>query len=529
MSNYFKINLSLKFIIFLIFILGLYNALNLGASWDEPFHHILGIERLFYFLSLGKFKNDTSVDSQFYPGFYDLLSSSIYFLIEKINFDFAKNYLFEIKHLINFVFSVISVIGLYKVLKLYSKNKNFSLLVCLITLLNPFFFGHLSFNPKDIIIFFSLIWFIYFFSIYILYNNSFKYLILFSFFLGFGCGTRLSFLILPLPIIVIGIIFYCKKFELSFISFIKNNTFRILISWSIILFFTIIAWRHLHNFNFDIIKVMFLNSIKWPGGPRLGLINGIFYETFNTPKAYFLFFLIYKMPIYQSILFFCSIFIVFLKKNFFRKKIKNFEVIINFNLFFLFYIIFLSLILNVKIYDGIRLFLFLIPFFSIISTFFIFYLIFNFKKKINQLFAVIIFIFFVTYFVKFISLNPYQYTYLNLNPTINKDGFENDYWNVSFKELIEKIPEKIYGKKASDYNFFICGGDHKVAYYYLSKKFKKKINLTNYKNADLVIMTNRASFNVNDKRTCFQKYSGNELFFVERNNTKLSKLIKIIR
>lgn len=528
MFNYYKISFSLKFIIFLIFLLGFYNAINLGASWDEPFHHILGMERLNYLLSFGKFKNDTSSVSQFYPGFYDTFSALIYFLIEKINFDFAQNYLFEIKHLINFSFSTTSVIGLYKVLKLYSKNKNFSLLVCLITFLNPFFFGHLSFNPKDMIIFFSLIWFIYFFSIYILYKNTLKYLILFSFFFGFGCGIRLSFLILPLPIIFIGIVYYCKKFNLSFVCFLKNNTFRILISISIIFFFTLIAWSHLHNFNFDVIKNIFLNSIKWSAGPKLGLINGTIYETFNTPKTYFISFLMYKMPIYQSIIFFCSIFIIFLKRNFFKKKIKNFVVISNFSVFFLFYIIFLVLILNVKIYDGIRLFLFLIPFFSIISAFFIYYIIFNFNKNINKLYAGIIFIFFILFFIKFISLNPYQYSYLNLNPTIDTKGFENDYWNASFKELIQKIPDKINGTKTSDFNFFICGGDKRVAYYYLFKKFNK-INITNFESADLAIMTNRTSFNLNDRKTCFQKYLGDELVIVQRNNMQLSKLIKIIK
>ena len=139
-----QVNIFLKISIFFILLLGFYNALILGASWDEPFHHILGIERLAYLLSFGNLKNYSFGVSQYYPGFYDTFAASIYFFIEKINFNFAVNYLVQIKHITNFLFSTISVFGLYKVLKLFSKNKNFSLLVCFITLLNPFFFGHLG-------------------------------------------------------------------------------------------------------------------------------------------------------------------------------------------------------------------------------------------------------------------------------------------------------------------------------------------------------------------------------------------------
>ena len=43
---------------------------------------------------------------------------------------------------------------------------------------------------------------------------------------------------------------------------------------------------------------------------------------------------------------------------------------------------------------------------------------------------------------RFISLTPYQYSYVNFTyfkfkDTANK--FEHDYWGTSFKELVEKI------------------------------------------------------------------------------------------
>ena len=50
---------------------------------------------------------------------------------------------------------------------------------------------------------------------------------------------------------------------------------------------------------------------------------------------------------------------------------------------------------------------------------------------------------FVYYLFIFFSLTPYQYTYLNiLNGDFSKahKKFENDYWAVSIKELVNQIP-----------------------------------------------------------------------------------------
>ena len=50
---------------------------------------------------------------------------------------------------------------------------------------------------------------------------------------------------------------------------------------------------------------------------------------------------------------------------------------------------------------------------------------------------------FIYYLFVFISLTPFQYTYLNLlNGDFKKanEKFENDYLSVSVKELINQIP-----------------------------------------------------------------------------------------
>ena len=52
-------------------------------------------------------------------------------------------------------------------------------------------------------------------------------------------------------------------------------------------------------------------------------------------------------------------------------------------------------------------------------------------------------------------------------------------------------------------------------------------NIVNKNKANYVIMTNRASFNPNTKKTCFDKFQSNDIFFVQRNGLILSTFRKI--
>ena len=525
-----KLIVFLKIIIVIIIFFGLWNSLIIGASWDEPFHATNGIRRLRYLIYFGEYQNYQYANNQFYPGLYDTFSSSISYIIYKFFPSFHGNYFFNIKHFINFIFATISIYGLYSFIKLFTKNELLALLSSLLTILNPFFFGHMGINPKDTIIFFSLIWFLYFFYKYISKEKDLKNLIFFSIFIGFGCGIRISFLGLILPIILFGIINYIKTFKYSIGKFFKKKIFDIIICLVIILFLVLFTWPHLHQGNFNLFLETIKNSIFWQAGPKLGLINGIFYETFNTPKTYFLSFLLFKMPIYQSLLFFISIIFIILKKDIFKKYINEFSKFTFLNLFIIFFTVLLTIVLNVKIYDGIRLFLFLIPFFCTICAISIIYFFLKFKKNFLNLITFGVFI-----FLTFLSLNrlitfaPYQYSYLNynfINLNIASNKFENDYWNTSWKELINNLPDEVDGKKINNSNVAVCGGDANIVRYYFLKK-NIKINITSIIDADFIIMTNRASFNINDKRTCFNTYKGQDLAIVKRKDLILSKFTKI--
>ena len=119
-----------------------------------------------------------------------------------------------------------------------------------------------------------------------------------------------------------------------------------------------------------------------------------------------------------------------------------------------------------RVYDGLRLFLNMIPYFSIIPGLLIYYLIYNFNSLIPKFLLPVIASLFFYYLFVFILLTPFQYTYLNIfigDFSNAHKKFENDYWAISTTELVKKIPSEtnlISNNKKIKISF--CGVSHKV-------------------------------------------------------------------
>ena len=208
-----KINFVFKTLIYILLILAFYSCFLIGFSVDEYFHHINGLVRFKYLFSLGDFDKFNFRNNQYYPGLYDTLVYSISHIFLIINKNIFINYLPQLMHVINYVFSLFGIIGLY----IFTKkifNDNVAVISVLLSLLNPFFFGHLSMNPKDIIIFSSLIWFCYFFYKYSMEDKKILRNIFFaSIFVGIGCGVRLTFLVIIFPVVIFGLIQLLYKYK----------------------------------------------------------------------------------------------------------------------------------------------------------------------------------------------------------------------------------------------------------------------------------------------------------------------------
>ena len=198
----------------------------------------------------------------------------------------------------------------------------------------------------------------------------------------------------------------------------------------------------------------------------------------------------------------------------------------------LLYSIFLVFLVPFPLYDGMRLFLWSLPYFCIIPGLTIYYLLENFNQKIPKITLIFLFLCIVYFFYNFFTITPYQYTYLNAlngNPENRHQRFENDYWGASIKELIK------YTNFENSKNFKIatCGVNYTIVKNYLKQKGIFINKFFSPKESDYLIMTNRVMF-AGEKAeysrnltNCFDKYEGNDLSKVTRNGLILSVIRKI--
>jgi len=554
-------------LIICLLIFSLFNSLIIGLSWDEYFHHINGLVRFEYLKTLGDFQQYNFRNNMYYPGLYDTISYAVGYIAALFDQNFYRNYFTEITHVINFLFSALSIFGFYLIVKIFF-NKSIAILASLLTLLNPFFFGHMGMNTKDIIIFFALIWFCVFFYKYIKdEKNIYLNLFLASLFLGFGSGVRLTFIVIAFPVILCGLIYLFKKYKGKYLILTRRLIFHSIFTLLIVILLVVICWphmiAHIERGNFvEFISIIIEKTVSWNQGPKIGLINGSFYEVFNTPRTYFVDILKFRIPFYWTALIFFTFSLIITKTLFIKNHINNFNnkfLIINVIAFFP---ILLAILLKANIYDNLRLFLFVIPFFSLLASFSLYHFLKNFKNSFNSKLCIILIVFlFSNSMYRFISLTPYQYTYVNFSYLKLKDSygkFEHDYWGASYKELIEKIKNNYSKSEINKFRISECGGGDMTLVYYLNKYLNIKKTYDEYKTGDAthILGNNRAILHLDHldlsklksttkliyddeleqiirsdgvKQTChnFERFKGEKLISVKRNSLVLSEFRKL--
>tara|TARA_B100000401_G_scaffold32662_1_gene19552 strand:- start:135 stop:689 length:555 start_codon:yes stop_codon:yes gene_type:complete len=180
-----------------------------------------------------------------------------------------------------------------------------------------------------------------------------------------------------------------------------------------------------------------------------------------------------------------------------------------------------------------RKFMFIIPYFIIVPSLGVYYILSNIHLVSNKILLSLLSILGLVFLFKFFSLTPYQYVYLNyLNgkTSNNHTKFENDYLATSMKELFEK--SKFPKNDVIKLNY--CGvGEGKIRAYLKKYKLSKVKLSKNEKEFDYIIMTNRVnwdSVNWKDPRpldkakSCFQSFDGKLISSVSRNGLKLSMI-----
>ena len=330
-----------------------YCIINLGPAWDSFFYINLGKDRLDYLLSLGLNKVDFNYWEQWFAGIY----ITIVAFILKI---FPSQFELEVFYGINFIFSILTTVGVYKLIK-FLFNQQIGFITAVIFLYYSIFFGHALINDRDTITVFCNIWITYYVLRYFQFNLSKnkKYIIYISLLLAIGTGIRFHFIATLIPLTMLIIYYFYNLTKKNKIIFLYDFFKIILLSTFIILIFWVPAHENLLTKPQEIIKVLLERVFGWPAI----LINGKIYESNNYPITYILENLFFKSPEY--IIFLYSIFIIFFfsLRKFFKKNIINFDIKLAFVLINILFPTFLLFIFDVRVYDGLRLFLYILPYF----------------------------------------------------------------------------------------------------------------------------------------------------------------------
>ena len=509
------------FFLFIIFIFGCYCALTIGKSWDT-FHFInAGKERLKYLLSLGLVDNEEPINPAVYPAIYNTLSAFVLQL-------FPRKFELEVFHLINFSVSFLTAIGVYKISKKLF-NKEIGRCAFLIFILLPIFFGHTAINDRDTIVTFCNIWTTYYVFQYLKFNSNKKYIFHLGFLLALGTGVRFAFIATLLPLIIYSIFLIYKKINKEKFKQISVDIFKTLF---ISIFLIILLWTPTHENIFlkpyELIKASFEFAFGYP----YTLLNGEIIQSNNVSGLYVISSQFFKTPEYIIVLYIIfGFFILQIQKNL-KYKIENFNTKVVFIVSSLLLPNILILLNPFAIYDGIRFFMFSLPYLAIVPAIAINFLFKNYEKNLYKTILIFLLILKIYFLYTFILLTPFHYTYLNLFAgkfSKSHDKFENDYWGTSLKELSKKIEKNKVLQSDEMFKLVICGVGKGSTKYYLNKikDFKYQIVSEN-ENPDFVILTNRILTNYNKKKpklkTCFDKYSGRIIEKVSRKGLILSAI-----
>jgi len=517
-------------LLFFLFLFSVYSALAIGESWDEGAQLANGKVTLDYLFSLGQ--NDEYVP---YRENYSTIYWSFQYIITKI---FPFEYEIHITHLINLFFSLATIFGISKICKIIF-NKKVGKIAFLVLFFYPVFFGHMGINGKDTILAFSHVWITYL-SINYLRNQHIKVknsnnIVYIGVLLALATGIQMVFLgsLLPIILFIFLEIFFFKRFinkNFSHRKFLFDFLKCFLVFYLLLIFFWIDSHPNILFLPFDFLLGTFEPEYKT--GWCCNLVNGNYHFVDEVPKFYFLTNFIYKSPEYFLITYVLFLIFFIQSKKFFIKEFKYFNLKIYLIILILLYPDIIGFIVPYPIYDGLRLFLWTVPYFCIIPALTIYYLIENIQNKKSKI-TLLALSFFVLFFLyNFFSITPYQYTYLNnLNGDIKNRymKFENDYWGSSLKELI-KISSF---EKNKNVKFSTCGVAPQIAKRYLNKKGYFDINFVHPDDSEFIIMTNRSIIDYNKNNddinitNCFVKFKGKDVYKVERDGFTLSLIRKI--
>ena len=312
------------------------------------------------------------------------------------------------------------------------KNEKFAFLFIILLVLTPSFSGHSLFNQKDI----SFMFHIFFACLLIVHtglNKNNKLFYFASILSGISISLRISGIIFIFVTVLFSIIYQLNLEKKSWSKVISYCSKFSAISVFTFLLVSPASWFSPIEFiSTSLNQQIFLG---WTGST---LTNGTFIPAKNISSFYLITWFFYKLPIVYNLLIVASILGLYF--NVLRK-----DIFYQFSVYFLLFVNIAFALYKPEVYDGIRQFLFLLPFIIYIST----CILLEFNKKFKIFIPItILYLIFTQY-----GLGPYKYVYFNEltdEQTItyecqNIDGcgdWLTDYWGFSGQSLTDYINRK---------------------------------------------------------------------------------------
>ncbi len=483
-----------------------------GVTWDEEAHRLCGEGVIRWFLSFFEDRRYfTYGNCWFYPSFLDTVA--------EVLGRFSPLGIFETRHLFNAVIGWTGICYTYRIGK-HLDGELTGLLSALFLVLIPEYYSHLFNNPTD---------------------SPFAVMILISTYYAFTAydsfpnpgRKKLSLLVISFAL--------CLAVRLGGVLLVGSFG-GLAISWLLQHRGTKKEARQIALFFLNVfVLAIFLLSLVWPtffgneGGflpvkmikatlqfPWTGTnhFNGHYFPGTALPRSYLPVWLAMRLPEFILLGLGLALFAIGKKSNFKGKwwltpSHTKLAVLLASSLS----PVILAVIFRPVMYDGIRHFIFLMPFLAIISAWGVSSVLSLFKSSEQKVILVlpILGLMLVTTF-EMVRLHPYQSLYFNrlVGGGLKEGGakYEADYWGFSYKEAAEWLLKNYPVPPGSTIRVANCSAPSQTNYYLQGKGFLPANPWTVH---DIMIATTRWN--------CHLAAPGKILHVVEREGVPLSYVI----
>jgi len=474
--NFIKKHIAIIIFVILYITIALLTHKDFGATWDEFVDYNKGVVsyQLFFkktvekpfvlnkqnghldikeipdsYSSFKRYLNTTRtrfMNYHYYSGFYPM-----------ILFILNKDKSIEIYHLLNILFSLGIFIALYVILYHHYKDQRIAILGPLFLFLTPRFLGHIPANPKDIP--FAVMYFISCTAVYFFASNkkALAKILVIGILLGLTQDLRIAAITLYVILILFDIyIYFLEKCNNPIESetwgqFLVKEIQCVILIGIVALLVSVLTWPYLGINVIPNIQELLKIRANFPWEHTV-VYQGEELKGTQLPGHYLLTWFAIATPL--IILIPALLSPVLIKKRFQNK---------------LFILFLLTLITNMTIYaiikpviyDGLRHFLFIVPFVSALGVIAIVEFFKNTKRKLIRTGIVIIILVNVVVISRqIVTLHPYQYIFFNslvggLQGAHKK--YDTEYWGASYNEAINWFKENIATDENRIYRIHIWG------------------------------------------------------------------------